>query len=61
MPWRKWKLYLDYHLVSDVFLNDANTVSGAGYQLFNTGLSYLLMDSEKWTGSVSANVHNSNT
>ena len=58
MPWRKWKLYLDYHLVSDVFLNDANTVSAAGYQLFNTGLTYLMIDSDKWSGSVTANVHN---
>ena len=58
MPLPKWKLNLDYHLVSEVLLNDANTVSGAGYQLFNVGLSYLLMHTEKWSGSVTASVHN---
>jgi iron complex outermembrane receptor protein len=57
-PLKRWEMNLDYHLVTDVLLNDANTVSGKGYQLFNAGLSYILSSGEKWKASLSASVHN---
>lgn len=57
-PWLKWRMNVDYHYVSDVFLDDANTVKGKGYQLVNAGLSYEVIAGEKWSGSLSATVHN---
>ncbi len=57
-PWRKWDFHVDHHLISSVYLNDANSASANGYQLINAGLLYKFASDEKWSGSVSANVHN---
>jgi iron complex outermembrane receptor protein len=57
-PWRKWDFNIDHQFVSDVYLNDSNSILADGYQLLNAGLLYKFMASPKWNGSVSVNVHN---
>lgn len=57
-PWRKWDFHVDYHLVSSVYLNDANTSTAEGYQLINAGIAYEIVSGKKWSGAVSANLHN---
>jgi iron complex outermembrane recepter protein len=57
-PWAKWDFHMDHHWVADVYLNDANTVSGDGYQLVNAGMTYTVGSGLRWSGSVSLNVHN---
>lgn len=57
-PWRKWDIYLEHHWIDDVYLNDANTVTGGGYQLLNAGLSYDVLTGNRWNGTISTGVHN---
>ncbi len=57
-PWQRWSIHLEHHLVSSVYLNDANTLSSDGYQLINTGLSYEVIAGDKWSGVIAATVHN---
>jgi iron complex outermembrane receptor protein len=57
-PWRRWSFHVEHHLVSSVFLNDANTLSADGYQLINTGLSYEVVSADKWSGVLTATMHN---
>lgn len=57
-PWRKWDFHIDYHLLSSVYLNDANTATADGYQLINAGIAYEIVSGKKWNGSISANLHN---
>lgn len=58
LPSEKWNLHIDHQWVSEVYLNDANTVTGNGYQLWNMGASYLFAFGSRWNGSVSCNIHN---
>jgi len=57
-PLDRWNFYLEHHWVDDVFVNDANTVIGDGYQLLNAGLSFEVFSGSKWKGSLSTHVHN---
>lgn len=57
-PLRKWDFHMDYHLISSVYLNDANTINADGYQLFNAGIAFEFISGKKWSGSMSANLHN---
>ena len=57
-PSERWNFYLDHQWVDDVYLNDANTITGDGYQLLNAGLSYVVFMGTKWNGTISASVHN---
>ena len=57
-PWSQWDFYVEYHLITSVYLNDANTARADGYQLINAGMAYEFISGKKWTGSVSANLHN---
>jgi len=57
-PWTKWDFHLDYHLISSVYLNDANTSEADGYQLINAGVAFKVISGKKWSGSVAANLHN---
>jgi iron complex outermembrane receptor protein len=57
-PWRKWDFHVDYHLVSSVYLDDANSSTADGYQLINAGIACELISGKKWSGSISANLHN---
>jgi iron complex outermembrane recepter protein len=58
LPWSRWNFYLEHHWVDEVFLNDANTIKGDGYQLINAGMSFDVIKGERWNGSLSANIHN---
>ncbi len=57
-PWRNLSLLLDHHWVSKVYLNDANSVSDRGYNLFNAGIRYTLTMSETWEGVIAGHLHN---
>lgn len=57
-PWSQWDFHVEYHLITSVYLNDANTARADGYQLINAGMAYEFISGKKWTGSVSANLHN---
>ena len=41
-----------------MYLNDANTTTANGYQLIIAGMAFEFISGKKWTGSVSANLHN---
>ncbi len=58
LPSEKLNMHIDHQWVSEVFLNDANTITGNGYQLWNMGASYLFAMGSRWDGSVSCNIHN---
>ncbi len=53
-------LYLSFnhHWVSEVYLNDANTLRGSGYHLINSSVDYRFKTSEKWKWVISAHLHN---
>ncbi|HSF89767.1 MAG TPA: TonB-dependent receptor, partial [Saprospiraceae bacterium] len=57
-PWSRWNFHIDYHFISQVYLNDANTSIADGYQLINAGIAYEVVSGKKWSGSLSANLHN---
>lgn len=57
-PTKALDFYIIHHLVSDIFLNDANSRVGEGYQLWNAGLSYKFHFGSKWKVAFSSNVHN---
>jgi len=58
IPSDKWNIHMDHQWISEVYLNDANTVTGMGYQLWNMGASYLFTLGSRWKGSLSLNIHN---
>ena len=58
LPSDKWNLHVDHQWISEVYLNDANTVTGKGYQLWNIGANYLFALGSRWNGSFSLNIHN---
>jgi iron complex outermembrane receptor protein len=58
VPIQSFEISISHHLVSEVFLDDANTVLADGYNLFNGGISYEWRLKEKLNMTFSANVHN---
>jgi iron complex outermembrane receptor protein len=57
-PWMKVQVHLDLVNSSEVYLNDANTLVGQGYSLLHPGVRYLVWNTPKWEGRISATVHN---
>ena len=58
VPSEKWNIHIDHSWISELYLNDANNVTGKGYQLWNMGASYMFTLGPRWNGSLSLNVHN---
>jgi iron complex outermembrane receptor protein len=58
LPTENWNFHIDHQWISEVYLNDANTVTGKGYQLWNLGASYMFAMGSRWDGSLSLNVRN---
>ena len=51
-------LYIEHHWISEVYLNDANTITAEGYQLINPGIRYKFNWQKKWDLTISGYVHN---
>lgn len=58
IPSDKWNIHVDHQWISEVYLNDANTLTGMGYQLWNMGANYSFALGPRWNASLSLNVHN---
>lgn len=58
LPWPRWSASMEMHVLTDLFLNNANTLKSDGYFIINAGLRYEAIRTEKWDCTLSAWAHN---